>query len=289
MDQVTRANIRRLGVTAVALAATVGAVGLMRVAARALAGGFSAEATRRADAVQPSRLPAPKTYDLVALVPEDLRLNLGGMVAQSTKATMPMPLDQAIQTSANEARAQGWKALDLPLAYELATLRDFGGLYLTPDRRIVRRAHTPLAGGGTQREDFSLPAGARLSLDRPMTFEEAVGLANELMLARFPDVLRAVQVAQPVYTQFNAHDTGAAFLVVGLSSWEEADVRKQLAATYARAGWKRRADLPGAWVKANLSATWDVAPRAAGVGSVVTVRYADDEILVNRKENEDGE
>ena len=76
---------------------------------------------------------------------------------------------------------------------------------------------------------------------------------------------------------------------MGLSSWEEADVRKQLAATYARAGWTRRADLPGAWVKANLSATWDVAPRAAGVGSVVTVRYADDEILVNRKENEDDE
>lgn len=289
MDQVTRANIRRLGVTVVALAATVGAVGLMRVAARALAGGFSAEATRRADAVQPSRQPAPRAYDLASLVPADLRLNLGGMVAQSTKTTMPMPLDQAIRTSANEARACGWKALDLPLAYELATLHDFGGLYLTPDRRIVRRVHTPLAGGGTQREDFSLPAGARLSIDRPMTFEEAVGLADEQMLARFPDVLRAVQVAQPVYTQFNAHDAGAAFLVVGLSSWEEADVRKQLAATYARAGWTRRADLPGAWVKANLSATWDVAPRAAGVGSVVTVRYADDEILVNRKENEDDE
>ena len=289
MDQVTQANIRRLGVTVVAIAATVGVVCLLRVAARALAGGFSVEATRRAETAQPSRLPAPKTYDLAALVPTDLRLNLGGMVAQSTKTTMPMPLEQAVRTSANEARACGWKALDLPLAYELATLRDFGGLYLTPDRRIVRRVHTPIAGGGTQREDFSLSAGARLSLDRPMSFEEVVGLADEQMLARFPEVLRTVQVAQPVYTQFNAHDTGAAFLVVGLTSWEVVAVRAQIAATYARAGWTQRADLPGAWTKANLSATWDVAPREAGEGSVVTVRYADDEILVNRKESEDDE
>ena len=289
MDQVTRENVRRIGVTVVAIAATVGVVCLLRVAARALAGGFSAEATRRAETAQPSRLPAPKTYDLAALVPEDLRLNVGGMVARSERTTMPMPLEQAVQTSANEARACGWKALDLPLAYELATLRDFGGLYLTPDRRIIRRVHAPIAGGGTRREDFVLPAGALLSLDREMSFEEAAGLADEQVLARFPDVLRTVQVARPLYTQFTARDSGASFLVVGLTSWESAAVRAQIAATYARAGWTQRADLPGAWVKANLSATWDVAPREAGAGSVVTVRYADDEILVNRKESEDDE
>lgn len=289
MDQVRRAHIRRFGVTVVALSATVGVVGLMRVAARRLAGGFAAEATYRAETAIPDRAPAPKAYDLARLVPADLGLNVGGMAAQSTVTTMPMPLEQAIQTSANEARACGWKALDLPLAYTFATLNDFGGLYLTTDRRIVRRTHVPLAGGGTRREDFVLPAGARLSLDRAMSFEEIAGLADEQVLARLPDVLRAVQVARPLYTQLSVRASGATFLVVGLSSWEETDVRHQLAATYARAGWTRHADLPGAWVRANLSATWDVAPRTVGVGSVVTVRYADDEILVNRKENEDDE
>ncbi len=284
----TRKTIAKAGKAAAAIAATAGVVFLMRLGARALADGFAAGDAAGAVAV-PDRCPAPRTYDLAALVPEDLRLNVGGLAAQTERTVLPMPLEQAIQVSENEARAKGWQALDLPLAYRLATLDELGGLYVTPDRRVVRRSHTPLASGGTRREDFVLPVGSLFDSDREMSFSEVVALNGDELLAKLPDVLKSVQVARPFYTQFTAHADGASLVVMGLSDLEEAAVRRQLALAYAREGWRPSAELPNAWVKANLTAAWDVSPHGAGVGTVVAVRYSDDEVVFDRKENEHDE
>ena len=288
MDEVTRERLKRAVLTAAALAATAGAVGLMRLGARSLADGFAAgEASGGAAA--PSRIPAPRKYDLATLVPEPLRLNLGGLAARVSRTVLPMPLEQAIKVGENEARAKGWEPMDLPLAYRLATIEGLGGLYATPDRRIVRRTHAALASGGTVREDFELPVGALADSKREMTFAEVVGLNADVLMEKLPGVLRDVQVARPFYTQFTAHADGAAFIVAGVSDLEEAAVRRQLVLAYAREGWRPSAEMPKAWVKANLMATWDVSPHEPGVGVVVSVRYSDDEVLLERKENENDE
>ena len=288
MDEVTRERLKRAALTAAALAATAGAVWLMRLGARSLADGFAAgEAS--GGAVVPSRFPAPRKYDLATLVPEPLRLNLGGLAARVSRTVLPMPLEQAIKVGENEARAKGWEPMDLPLAYRLATLEGLGGLYATPDRRVIRRSYAALASGGTLREDFELPVGAFADVNREMTFAEVVGLNADALLEKLPGVLRDVQVARPFYTQFTAHPDGAAFLVAGVSDLEEAAVRRQLVLAYAREGWKPSAEIPNAWVKANLTATWDVSPHEPGVGVVVSVRYSDDEVLLERKENENDE
>lgn len=288
MDEVTRERLKRAVLTAAALAATAGAVGLMRLGARSLADGFAAgEASGGAAA--PSRFPAPRKYDLATLVPEPLRLNLGGLAARVSRTVLPMPLEQAIKVGENEVRAKGWAPMDMPLAYRLATVEGLGGLYATPDRRVIRRSYAALASGGTLREDFELPVGAFADVNREMSFAEVVGLNADALLEKIPGVLRDVQVARPFYTQFTAHADGAAFLVAGVSDLEEAAVRRQLVLAYAREGWRPSAEMPKAWVKANLTATWDVSPHEPGVGVVVSVRYSDDEVLLERKENENDE
>lgn len=288
MAEVTRERLKRAALTVVALAATVGAVGLMRVGARALADGFVAGEASGVEAA-PSRVPAPRKYDLATLVPEPLRLNVGGLAARTSRTVMPMPLGQAIKVSENEARAKGWQPMDVPLAYRLATIDGLGGLYATPDRRVIRRSHASLKSGDTLREDFELPVGSLADVPRDMTFAEVAGLNADVLLAKLPGVLRDVQVARPFYTQFTAHADGAAFLVVGISDREEAAVRRQLALAYAREGWRPSAEMPKTWVKANLTATWDVSPHEDGVGVVVSVRYSDDEVIIDRKENEHDE
>ena len=288
MDEVTRERLKRAVLTAAALAATAGAVGLMRLGARSLADGFAAgEASGGAAA--PSRFPAPRKYDLATLVPEPLRLNLGGLAARVSRTVLPMPLEQAIKVGENEVRAKGWAPMDMPLAYRLATVEGLGGLYATPDRRVIRRSYAALASGGTLREDFELPVGAFADVNREMSFAEVVGLNADALLEKIPGVLRDVQVARPFYTQFTAHADGAAFIVAGVSDLEEAAVRRQLVLAYAREGWRPSAEMPKAWVKANLTATWDVSPHEPGVGVVVSVRYSDDEVLLERKENENDE
>lgn len=276
--------------TVAALAATAGAVWLMRVGARALADGFAAGEASGSVAV-PSRILAPRKYDLSTLVPEPLRLNVSGLAARVSRTVLPMPLEQAVKVGENEARAKGWEPMDLPLAYRLATLEGLGGLYVTPDRRVIRRSHASLASGGTLREDFELPVGAfsGANQNQEMTFAEVVGLNADALLEKLPGVLRDVQVARPFYTQFTAHADGAAFLVAGVSDLEEAAARRSLVLAYAREGWKPSAEMPKTWVKANLTATWDVSPHEPGVGVVVSVRYSDDEVIIDRKENENDE
>ena len=289
MDQVMRERLTRIGVTAFALAATVGLIALMRTGARSLVSGGWVGATGAYRTPTPDRLPAPRTYDLRTLIPAGLRLNVGGLEAREERRVMPMPLEQAKMTSENEARALGWERLEMPLAFQVATAGSDGELYVTRGREIVRRIHGALKTGGTLREDFILPSGTLLDVKTDLSIDDLVAMSADRVLKAMPEVIRNIQVAQPLYTQYNEHSEGASFLVNGLSPWSERELRLRLTACLTREGWTRVPELPDGWQKGNLLYVQTLSPREDGAGTTVSARFADDEIIIKRKETEDGE
>lgn len=291
MDKVTTMlpYLRRTGVTVVALAATAGVVCLMRFCAKRLVEGGAVEAESGMRSAEPDRVPAPRRYDLATLVPPELRANLGGMEMTSITKRMPMPQELAMKQSEAEARSAGWKEMTLPLAHRLATLASFKTVYITPDRRIVSRSFAALAGSETMREDLVLPSASYLEQQRDMTIDEIVSLHGRRVAELIPEPLAAVRTVSPLYTQLTPRGGGSSLIVVGISPLRSVAVTAQLDSAFRRTGWVADADLPGAWVKANLSASYNVSPRDTGPdadGSVVSFRISDDEVLLSRKENE---
>lgn len=284
-----RERLTRIGVTTLALAATVGIVALMRIGAQSLVSGGWIGATGSYREPTPNRLPASRVYDLTRLIPEGLRLNVGGIEAREERRVMPMPLEQAKMTSENEASALGWERLDMPLAFQVATAGLHGEVYVTRAKEIVRRVHEALKAGGTLRKDFYLPAGTLLDIKTELTLEDILAMRSDGILNAMPSVIRDIQVAQPLYTQYNEHIDGASFFVNSISPWSVQEVRLQLTSRLTREGWTRVPGMLDGWQKENLLYVQTLSPREDGSGTVVATRFADDENIINRKETEDGE
>lgn len=285
-------NVRRLGVTVAATAATVGIVWLMRIGAQKIADGAMVEVSSAAEAPRPDREFMPRTYDLAKLVPSSLRANLGGMELASAKKRLPMPLELAMRQSSEEARAAGWEEMTMPLVYQVSTMTRFSQAFVTPDRRFVQRSFAPLVGSETMREDLVMPVGSYLELRRDMTLDEIAELHGGEVAQYIPEPLAAVRTVRPLFTQYFTHGEGGSFLVVGVSPLPVDATAAQVASAFARTGWTRSSERSGGWEKANLAASVDISPRDTGEagadGAIVTFRISDDELLT-RKDNEENE
>lgn len=292
MDRGLTQTLKRLSITIAALSATVGVVMLMRMGAKWFVDGGMLEASAQNGPVAPDRELAPHEYDLETIVPRQLRLNLSGMTLTSTSTRMPMPLELALKRSEAEARSAGWEDVSVPLSFKVALLASFGRLYITPDRRVIRRTHIALQGGETMREDLVLPAGDLLSAKRDMSMDEVSAMHGDDILRQLPEPLASVvNHTRPLYTQFTSHgDGGSAFMVVGLSQSTVMIAESQVAGAFMRHGWTKDGERKGCWIKSNLTASVNVSQRdeaAAAEGSVVLFRFSDDEVLLTRKEKQD--
>lgn len=284
----SRVYLKKTLVTVAALAAVCGVVAAMRwgvrafVASSGFVGGSSA-----ASAAEPGYAPAPRQFSLAALVPEDLRVNAGGIAITRDAQILRMPYEQALEVSAAEAEAAGWEPFTLPLTMEFANDLQGGAVYLRPDRTIVCRSHAALKDGTTRREDMLLPLGDLAEIQRDLTLDEIVALRGDLIGQRLPSVLRDVLPGRLFYTQFTPHADGAGFLVIALSSFAEGMVRREAVQKLRANGWTRdEGNAPGVWRRGNLTALYDVRDRGDGLGTFVTVRFADDDVIIKRKENE---
>ncbi len=284
----SRVYLRKTLVTAAALAAACGAVFAMRrgvraaVASSGLVAGSSA-----APGAEPGYEPAPRQYSLAALVPADLRVNAGGIAVTRDVQILRMPCEQALEVGAAEAEAAGWEPFALPLTMEFANELQGGAVYLRPDRTIVCRSHVALKDGTTRREDMLLPLGDLAEIRRDLTLDEIVALRGDLIGRRLPSVLRDVVPGRLFYTQFTPHANGAGFLVIALSTFAEGMVRREAVQKLRASGWTRdEQNAPGVWRRGNLTALYDVRDRGDGLGTFVTVRFADDDVIMKRKERQ---
>jgi hypothetical protein len=284
----SRVYLRKTLVTAAALAAACGAVVAMRWGVRAVVASSGLVAgSSAAPEAEPGYEPAPRQYSLAALVPADLRVNAGGIAVTRDVQILRMPCEQALEVSAAEAEAAGWEPFALPLTMEFANELQGGAVYLRPDRTIVCRSHVALKDGTTRREDMLLPLGDLAEIQRDLTLDEIVALRGDLIGRRLPSVLRDVIPGRLFYTQFTPHANGAGFLVIALSSFAEGMVRREAVQKLRASGWTRdEQNAPGVWRRGNLTALYDVRDRGDGLGTFVTVRFADDDVIMKRKENE---
>ena len=282
-------TLRKSLVTVAALAATCGAVWLMRGGARALveSSGF-VFGSRSPEPAEPGRAPAARVYDLASLVPETLRINAGGIAIRPERRILQMPYEMALEVSEAEARSAGWEPLELPLA--LAFAHEVAGerVYLKPDRTTaVCRALVARKDGTTRCDDFVIPLGDVVGLKHELTLDEIAARRGDLVGGQLPDVVREVVPGRVLYTQFSPHAEGAGFLVTTLSTAGEASLRRDVARTLRRCGWTRGEGDSPVWTKQNLSAVFDIRARGDAFGSLVTARFSDDEVVVSQKGNEE--
>lgn len=284
-----RTTMRKTLVTLAALATVCGLVFAMRAGVRALvASSGLVLGTSTPPVAEPNYARAPRQYDLASLVPEDLYINAGGIAIERDAQVMRMPYEQALEISAAEAEAAGWEPFVLPLTTRFANEIAGGEVYLRPDRTLVCRSHTPLKDGTTRREDLRLPLGDIAEIRRDLTLDEIVALRGERIGERLPSVLRDVLPGRIFYTQLTPHQDGAGFFVITLSTFAEDQVRREAVKRLCANGWTRdRENAPGAWRLGNLTALYDVRDRGDGLGTFTTVRFADDDVIVKRKETEE--
>ncbi len=284
----SRVFLRKTLVTAVALAAVCAIVAVMRWGVRVLvASSGLISATASPPVAEPAFAPAPRHYDLASLVPEDLHINAGGIAIARDAQILRMPYEQALRVSAAEAEAAGWEPFALPLTTRFANEIAGGEVYLRPDRTLVCRSHTPLKDGTTRREDMLLPLGDLAEIQRDLTLDEIVARHGDRLGERLPSILRDVLPGRIFYTQLTPHQNGAGFFVITLSTFAEEMVRREAAQKLRANGWTRdRENAPDAWRRGNLTALYDVRDRGDGLGTFTTVRFADDDVIVKRKEME---
>ena len=223
------------------------------------------------------------------MIPEELRLNAGGIAMKLEPRKMDMPFEQAEATSEAEAQALGWERYDLPLTMEFALETMGGSLWMRPDRTLVRRTHSALAEGGTLREDLILPLGDLTTLQRDMSLDEIVALRGDLIGNKLPGAIKAVMPGRVMYTQYTDHREGASILIIALSTFAGREVKREAVGNLRRNGWARSAADSPVWIKDNLSATIEVQDRGDGQGVFILARFSDDEIELNGKDKNDEE
>jgi hypothetical protein len=284
----SRVWLKKTLVTAAALATVCGVVAAMRWGVRAAvaSAGLVAGGSSASSVAEPDCAPAPRQYRLAALVPEDLRINAGGIAVKTDVQILRMPREQAEEIGAAEAEAAGWEPFTLPLTMEFANALRGGTVYMRPDRTLVCRSFAALKDGTTRREDFIIPLGDLAEIRRDLTLDEIVARRGDLVAQQLPSVLRDVLPGRVFYTQFTPHSDGAGLLVIALSSFAEGMVRREAAQKLRANGWTRdEQNAPGVWRRGNLTALYDVRDRGDGLGTFVTVRFADDDVIIKRKEN----
>ena len=280
-------TLRKALVTAAALAATCGAVWLMRGGVRAFvesSGGILGLGTT--EPVVPDRVPAARVYDLAALVPETLRVNAGGIAMRPERRILKMPYELALEVSEAEVRAAGWTPIELPLVLAFAHEVVGERVYMKPDRTTaVCRSLVARKDGTTQCDDFVIPFGDVMGLKRDLTLDEIAARCGELVGGQLPGVLREILPGRVLYTQLNSHGDGAGFLVTTISTVGETAMRNEVARRLRRFGWTRGEDGSPVWTKQNLSVVFDIRARGDAFGSLVTARFSDDEALTSQKGN----
>lgn len=287
-----RETCRKCAVTAVALAVTAGAVLLLRFAVqRAVLGGRSGGTGGFAAAPMPL-VPAPKTYDLAKLVPDELRMYMGGLSVDETSRAVPMPVDLAERVSDEWSVAAGWEAVDIPTAPQALGGRFGEKVWKRPDGAFVFRRIEPLDAASSRVQEYVVPVPAAQKAvpeDGHAIILSTVSATGSLARLRLPPVIADVAVGGLFMSFLIARGNGTAFQMVTMLADTPERAAKRFREAAGRAGWA--IDPSGAMAaKANLTAFVTFQPFGE-TATCCTYRFADDEnlernVTIERKGNE---
>lgn len=293
--------LRRLGASVLAVAFTVGAVAVMRIVAREIAGFGSARASSRTVAEVEVGANAPRVFDLAELVPEDLRYTVLGRACGRREIPLLMPRVLAIKVKENEASAAGWKLLHQTGRHlKIYREKTSTSVYETPEGRIVSRRFYGTGPDTSTMVEIELPEvrdlgmavnGENAAKVEP-TVAELASVQSFAAKSRLPAVLREITVGHPLFTVLERRGEGSVFNMTTIELGAPQQIQFRLADMLVKAGWNLiDSKLRLTYVRENLTLGFycDRDPEEPGA-TVVSYRISDDEVRVTpkRSENENG-
>ena len=293
--------LRRLGASVLAVAFAVGAVAVMRIVAREIAGLGSARSSSRAVAQIEVGANAPRVFDLAAIVPEDLRYTVLGRACGRREIPLLMPRVLAIKVKENEAAAAGWKLLHQTGRHlKIYREKTSTSVYETPEGRIISRRFYGTGPDTSTMVEIELPDvrdlgmavnGENAAKVEP-TVVELASVQSFAAKSRLPAVLREVTVGHPLFTVLERRGEGCVFNMTTIELGMREMIRLRLEKLLAAAGWNLvDSKVRATYVRENLTLGFycDTDPGEPGA-TVVSYRISDDEVRVKpkRSENENG-
>lgn len=293
--------LRRLGASVLAVAFTVGAVAVMRIVAREIAGFGSARASSRTVAEVEVGANAPRVFDLAELVPEDLRYTVLGRACGRREIPLLMPRVLAIKVKENEAAAAGWKLLHQTGRHlKIYREKTSTSVYETPTGRIVSRRFYGTGPDTSTMVEIELPEvrdlgmavnGENAAKVEP-TVAELASVQSFAAKSRLPAVLREITVGHPLFTVLERRGEGSVFNMTTIELGAPQQIQFRLADMLVKAGWVLiDSKLRLTYVRENLTLGFycDRDPEEPGE-TIVSYRISDDEVRVTpkRSENENG-
>lgn len=295
--------LRRLGASALAVAFAVGAVVVMRIVAREIAGLGAAKSTARAEARIEYGANAPRVFDLASIVPADLHYTVLGRACRRREIPLLMPRVLAIKVKENEAAAAGWKLLhETGRRLKIYREKTATSVYQTPEGRIMsRRFYGTGPDTSTMVEielpdlrEFGVTPGGDIA-ERPGLEPSIAEIASAQSVAvkyRLPPVLRDVAVGHPLFTVLERRGEGSVFNLTMIELGAKALVERKVEDLLEKGGWRLiDSKVRLTYVRENLTlaAYCDVDQQEQGA-TIVSYRISDDEVRVTNKrsENENG-
>lgn len=266
----------------VAVAVAIGAVLLYRWIVQEIAVATMSEKPSAETGVELPLVPRQRVYSLVDIVPAELSLNIAGLNVKQGQRVLPMPIELAEKTEANQAIARGWTEYSVPLSADFLQIAFGERIWKTEKEEVVAQRFVPLKGSSTCVEEWIVPMkelGNPSGNANPLF--DRIAATDARMRARIPEVIRPLLVGQIYFTQLILREAGASFVVTTLDQGDAMTVKGRMARQAAEAGWGLENRGGECFVKENLAAFPSVQPQ--GRGSVIVYRISDDENYASSK------
>ena len=271
-------------------------------------------AERDVGAAEMPVVPAPRAWSLAKIVPEELRVNIAGLVIRRRAERLHMPYGLAADLAEDKARSAGWERLDDENALTIKNLSGMERVYKTPEGSIVLREVRAIMGDDSLMEDFVIPAEMIPTEGDAMTPDVLARRSARRVKELMPGVVRDVVIGSPLMTELIERGGGAALIVHCVAEQGAKEAAGAIKAAARKAGWaetpfdpavaggprsraaEKAADaqervppVKSSWTKKNLMFHFEVVSRPDGIGCDVDYRFTDDEayILAKGNENED--
>ena len=300
---------KKLMRTVFSVLVVVGAVLAVRWTIRAaMTRAYRAE--RDVGAAEMPVVPAPRVWSLAKIVPEELRVNIAGLVIRRRAERLHMPYALAVDLAEDKAKSAGWERLDDENALTIKNLSGMERVYKTPEGSIVLREVRAIMGDDSLMEDFVIPAEMIPTEGDAMTPDVLARRSARRVKELLPGAVRDVVIGSPLMTELIERGGGAALIVHCVAEMSAADAGRAIEAAARKSGWTetpfdpavaggpraRAADaqrrvppVKSSWTKQNLTFHFETVSRPDGAGCDVDYRFTDDEAYTLRKGKENNE
>lgn len=280
---------RKTLMTVIAVAMAAGAIAVLRVVSRYLAGVWEPEGGKRALRFEVSEegANAPRVYDLKGMICEDLRYTVVGIDAERKTERVQFPLETAVRSGNLLARSEGWEEAEIPRIGPVSYEPGDDYYFKRKDGSILVKRYLRKGKGETEVVSIELPEALAMDAECDEDMVRTVSVKGRRLLLMIPEPIRSVTVGTPAFTGFVQRHAGATFIMNCVSPLGLAEARGRFREAAAKGGWKAFAEGTPCYICENLTLTVDFAEAGgAGAGTVVNYRISDDEVHIKKERSE---